>query len=255
VSRFWLGAGGIEGRSARLVTVGLLAAAAIGFVSGTRPAERRQPEAARAATGGAERAVRQAELRGLRRGPNGKMYEGAFERLAATGPAYGDVVETGPELRAEALSARAARRAWRGAPPVVPHPVTEQEVGACLGCHAEGLQLGSRAVPAVSHETKTNCLQCHALSRPEHEAVAALGGPPPVASWARLDEPGPGARAWKGAPPTIPHATQMRERCESCHGLHGRPGLRVPHPERENCQQCHASAGEGVSLRPPGLSP
>jgi len=32
----------------------------------------------------------------------------------------------------------------------------------------------------------------------------------------------------------------MRQDCTSCHGVTGLPGLRTPHPERFNCQQCHA---------------
>jgi nitrate reductase (cytochrome), electron transfer subunit len=49
-----------------------------------------------------------------------------------------------------------------------------------------------------------------------------------------------GERAGPGAPPTVPHATTMRERCSSCHGVAGALGMRSTHPWRESCTQCHA---------------
>ncbi|HRC56557.1 MAG TPA: hypothetical protein PKU97_11575, partial [Kofleriaceae bacterium] len=57
-----------------------------------------------------------------------------------------------------------------------------------------------------------------------------------------LPAPGRGERAWPGAPPTIPHTTWMRERCDSCHGVWGASGLRSTHPWRQSCTQCHAPA-------------
>jgi len=68
-------------------------------------------------------------------------------------------------------------------------------------------------------------------------------------------------RAYNGAPPTIPHATdQMSDaNCIACHTESLRIGDRLspilPHAELRNCQQCHVSAGyvpfEGDGLAAP----
>ena len=50
-----------------------------------------------------------------------------------------------------------------------------------------------------------------------------------------------GARAYEGAPPTIPHRTLMRENCMSCHGEGGTSAIRTSHPDRQSCTQCHAT--------------
>ncbi len=43
-----------------------------------------------------------------------------------------------------------------------------------------------------------------------------------------------------GSPPMIPHQLQMRESCVSCHAGPSAPKeIRVTHPERINCRQCH----------------
>lgn len=43
---------------------------------------------------------------------------------------------------------------------------------------------------------------------------------------------------------TIPHGTQLRSDCLSCHGPPGLVGLRTPHPDRQACVQCHAPNAE-----------
>lgn len=138
------------------------------------------------------------------------------------------------EQRKAALAARAARRAFDGAPPVVPHPVDNQGPVACLSCHRHGMRLAGRSAPAMSHKELASCTQCH---------VPGTAGPAPAVgsatSFVGLASPGKGDRAWQGAPPLIPHATHMREKCASCHGVNGRPGLRTSHPERVSCMQCH----------------
>ena len=62
-------------------------------------------------------------------------------------------------------------------------------------------------------------------------------------SFLGLAEPTAGQRASAGAPPTIPHATNMRINCVSCHGPNGESGLKSSHPWRTNCTQCHGPSG------------
>jgi cytochrome c-type protein NapB len=61
--------------------------------------------------------------------------------------------------------------------------------------------------------------------------------------------PEKGLRAWPGAPPTIPHPTNMRGECLSCHGPDGKVGMRSSHPWRVSCRQCHVE-GSGTDERP-----
>ncbi len=143
-----------------------------------------------------------------------------------------------------AVKRRAGRRAFDGAPPVVPHPVDATSSANCRVCHAEGLVVRDVVAPRMSHPEMGNCTQCH---------VPSGGGVPGVASeWSLAlaandfvgkASVGRGSRAWPGAPPTIPHATWMRENCSSCHGTTGLAGLRTSHPERALCTQCHVPDG------------
>ncbi|MCA9148527.1 MAG: hypothetical protein KDA92_04490 [Planctomycetales bacterium] len=137
------------------------------------------------------------------------------------------------------LAARAERRAFNGAPPVVPHAIELTNDAACFGCHSRGVQLGERIANPLSHEFLPNCLQCHAAPTPPPfaETVVAVAN-----NFQGLAAPLGGARAYAGAPPVIPHSTWMREQCLSCHGgNNGWPGLEVSHRWRANCLQCHAS--------------
>ena len=44
----------------------------------------------------------------------------------------------------------------------------------------------------------------------------------------------------EGSPPVIPHKLFMRENCLSCHAGPSAPKeIRMSHPERVNCRQCH----------------
>lgn len=84
--------------------------------------------------------------------------------------------------------------------------------------------------------------------------------PPPLSSNSFVGEQPvfPGARAWPGAPPTIPHTTFMRINCASCHGVAGALGMRSTHPFRDSCTQCHAPSAtrdqRSSSLVPVGNS-
>jgi cytochrome c-type protein NapB len=175
----------------------------------------------------------------IARGPNAD-FTSDLARLADQKPGLQEAVTNTESARAEALLARAAHRAFDGAPPVIPHPVDDNDVRSCSACHGEGRIIRGRIAARMSHPLYSNCTQCH----------APVGNPgfgpefPVENAFAGLIGPTQGPRAWTGAPPLIPHRTFMREDCMSCHGLAGRPGMRSTHPWRGNCQQCHAGSAE-----------
>jgi len=165
-------------------------------------------------------------------------------------PLY-DEAPADPQARAAVISQRAQRRAFDGAPPVVPHAIDQQNASSCLVCHEEGLRVGEVVAPRMSHETYANCTQCHVEST--NRALPPTGAShAPANGFSGLAAPGPGERAWPSAPPVIPHTTWMRENCTSCHGVLAPEGMRASHPLRENCVQCHAPSAELDQWRPAG---
>lgn len=226
----------------KLLNVGMaivLGAAVTGFFAGTR-ASPSPPMAAPPAprdTGSADASAgytyRQLRLR--QQGPNSEVTS-SLDRFREAGPKFGDPVMVTPAQRDETLAARAERRAYDGAPPVVPHPIDEQSAHACVACHQGGMRIEGRRVPVMSHEFLDNCTACHVTAAPR-----AFGEAPQLDNgFAGAPSPGPGASAFEGAPPTIPHPLHMRDNCAACHGLGGPAGLRTTHPELLNCRQCHA---------------
>lgn len=204
----------------------------VGFLTGTAGAPQhpeRAPLPEPAATGVVPQARSYREMRQTPRGqpqpwpPNG-----------------GETRTPLPESLKQALLERQRRRAYDGAPPTVPHPVRESSAAECMACHGDGLRLGSREAGLVPHDNFTNCNQCHAQERADVPVANGFEGKAPVAH---------GPRAWKSAPPQIPHTTHMRENCMSCHGPSGRSPMRSSHPERQSCTQCHASSAE-LDFRP-----
>lgn len=147
-----------------------------------------------------------------------------------------------------ALGDRARRRAFDGAPPVVPHPVRPGGAPECVACHLEGFALAGRRASLIPHQTFASCTQCHVSSAPSLAAEA--GGGPVVAasSFVGREAARAGETAYEGAPPAVPHSTWMRERCGSCHGADGRAALVTPHPERRSCLQCHPAVSEDGSF-------
>lgn len=155
-------------------------------------------------------------------------------------PAY-DLMQVNPPEVAEkqrSLRTRASRRAFNGAPPIIPHAVENTADAACYVCHGQGMRIGQRVANRMSHGFLANCMQCHAPPSPK-----------PFEQWvSEVDNgfdgvaaPMQGERAFPGAPPTVPHSTWMRQNCLSCHGQEaGWNGLQSTHPWRINCQQCHA---------------
>jgi nitrate reductase (cytochrome), electron transfer subunit len=150
------------------------------------------------------------------------------------------VLASDADARAAALAKRAEQRAYAGAPPTIPHPIAQSNGRECRTCHNDGGMFGATLVPARSHPQLEQCTQCHVPERsevpPSQHTFAVPSGFEPL-----LGAPAPSR--WSMAPPQMPHSSFMRERCETCHGAFGRPGLQTSHPERQNCLQCHAPAG------------
>lgn len=129
-----------------------------------------------------------------------------------------------------------SRRAYNGAPPVVPHPVDPQSFGGndCLQCHATGDYVSkyNAYAPIVPHPDLLSCNQCH-VSVNTSDLFAE-------SAWQPLGRPSLGDTVLLGSPPPIPHALQMHEDCVACHAGPAAPAeIRVTHPERESCVQCH----------------
>ena len=140
------------------------------------------------------------------------------------------------------LRRRAEGRAYKGAPPQIPHGISQRSAENCMICHGAGLKVGAAVAPTPTHAHLSNCTQCHVTVAMPTELTALTGVDDPVYNaFAGTTEPAGGTRAWEGAPPTIPHGTRMRTDCAACHGVDGIAGLRTSHPERGNCRQCHAS--------------
>lgn len=131
-------------------------------------------------------------------------------------------------------------RAYPGAPPSIPHPVAKElSLGdnTCNQCHKSGgfVAKFSAYAPITPHPELVNCRQCH-VTKNTNTTFKGF-------SFAKVTPPkvGEGANnALKGGPPMIPHQLQMRENCVSCHAGPSAPKeIRVTHPERINCRQCH----------------
>lgn len=170
-----------------------------------------------------------------------EQWLGSIDELAReTTPGLLEEIENPEAGKAETLAFRATRRAYAGAPPTIPHPVKEYGDFSCLACHREGVTINGRLAPPMSHEVKTQCTQCHIVSQPPMPGARTDSYLLSTENtFVGMPEAHDGERAWPGAPATIPHSTQMRTNCMSCHGLNGREGLRTSHPWRQNCQQCH----------------
>lgn len=234
-------------RRRRLVLVISAAATATalgGFFSGLNerhaPARTRPSFVSRAVEGRAPTYAQERE----RRHPNRLRHETNLAAMTAQRPGVLDPVPpTDDARRADALARRALRRAYDGAPPTVPHPVDQGAFPACLNCHRSGMDVAGRVAPAMPHGDLGSCLQCHVVSERPMAGEPVGGGPPADNSFEGLRPPLRGERAWLIAPPTIPHSTVMRGRCESCHGVLSQ-GIRSTHPWRESCAQCHAPSAE-----------
>ncbi|MDC1162435.1 nitrate reductase cytochrome c-type subunit [Tenacibaculum sp.] len=136
------------------------------------------------------------------------------------------------------LSSYYNNRAYYGAPPSIPHKVeSERNMGgnSCLKCHENGgyTDKFKAYAPVTPHPEMVNCRQCHV---PEHTKVLFKDS-----DFTKGTIPLAGINnALDGSPPVIPHQLQMRENCLACHAGPSAPKeIRVTHPERINCRQCH----------------
>ncbi|MCA9135769.1 MAG: hypothetical protein KDB00_03395 [Planctomycetales bacterium] len=196
-----------------------------------------------------------AEMRRLETGPTSQWkpsleqlhLESDFQRCITCHNPHTAEITPNPTDKLRSLATRASRRAFNGAPPVIPHAIEQTNDAACYACHGHGAKIGERVANRMSHGFLVNCLQCH-------------GAPPPTpfadvntavsSSFVGLPAPVSAPRAFPDAPPVVPHSTWMREQCLSCHGG-AWPGLEVTHRWRANCQQCHAlsaSSEQGVTV-------
>ena len=69
---------------------------------------------------------------------------------------------------------RALRRAYDGAPPVIPHPVRDGGAAECLACHATGFALAGRRASGVPHADFASCTQCHVVASGPFAATASM---------------------------------------------------------------------------------
>lgn len=145
---------------------------------------------------------------------------------------------------------RAERRAYDGAPPVIPH----MRMGTgCTNCHSQtGIQFGEMGfAPPMPHSIDADafarCEQCHVYA--EEQTVFAENDFIPLRQDLRK-----GRRATSTSPPVMPHPVFMRENCAACHtGPAAREEIRCTHPERVRCGQCHVPATDsGEFTRSPG---
>lgn len=216
-------------------------------ISITRPVEVIKPEARRDLTGATNVpvAVRYIDQDWSANGVNAAWRSSLVDFQQAPVPPPGGT--STPEQKRAALKDRAARRAYDGAPPVVPHPITQDSSASCLACHGQGMQVKDRFASKISHPAfGGSCTQCHVSTQHAFSAsdAALWAAPLTENSFQGKAAPAAGTRAWKGAPPTVPHRTLMRSDCMSCHGPSGLFALRTPHPERQSCVQCHVPAAE-----------
>ncbi|NNE43988.1 MAG: diheme cytochrome c precursor [Gemmatimonadetes bacterium] len=230
-------------RGTQIGLVAVMAVAGIGFVVGIddgvpRADIRYAERAPGTAEGGAgvRPATSYLDLRNQRPGANAGFRTSLEDLAAAAEPP--DVPE-GDLARRRALAQREERRAFNGAPPVIPHEADPVGSDACLSCHESSVRLADESAGGLPHPYYTNCQQCHVAESPLLEPVVLA-----ASSFEGLAAPDGGDRAWEGAPPTIPHSTWMRGNCLSCHGPNGQVGIRTSHPERVNCLQCHAPSAE-----------
>ncbi len=152
--------------------------------------------------------------------------------------ACGDKPQEQASAKPSPAPVRAERRAYEGAPPVIPHKPFGMR---CVQCHNET----GMSVPAVGyappspHENTagmsedSRCRQCHVEvnTTAEFRANSFRGVPQTMRK---------GERQHTLAPPTMPHPIHMRENCLACHtGPAARAEIRCSHPERTRCVQCH----------------
>jgi nitrate reductase (cytochrome), electron transfer subunit len=229
-------------RATQLFLAAVIGVAFIGFIVGIRqgvpthePPEFPLAEPVRDPVAGVVPATSYAEFDRRLYGPN-RDWRSTLEDLEQPEVDLFAPVHWDERTRRELLEARARRRAFDGAPPVVPHPIDQMSSTSCMACHGQGLFIAEAYAPKMSHEFMHNCTQCHVEQwAPDLAPAVEVSN-----VFLGLEARGAGERAWPGAPPTIPHPTFMRENCMACHGPAGPEPIRTTHPWQTNCMQCHA---------------
>jgi len=145
-----------------------------------------------------------------------------------------------------------SNRAYPGAPPYIPHQVLEKQgIGgnACLQCHENGgfVAKFNAYAPVTPHPELISCKQCHV----ENTTKTTFQ----LSNWFKISPPPLHQKALVSSPPVIPHSLQLRENCLACHAGPAAPReIKVSHPTRVNCRQCHVPAVEKVKTEIPDLS-
>ncbi len=170
-------------------------------------------------------------------------WNNVLTKLPQKPPSMAETVALTPAQRDQILIERFARRAFDGAPPVIPHAINSRDNESCIVCHAIGSNwiIAGRRAPEISHPYMSSCTQCHVSG--DRAGFARYAGPTGLkisSDFVGTLRPGAGSRAYPGAPPTVPHPVWMRQNCNSCHGPEQPHAISSPHPYRQNCLQCHA---------------
>lgn len=168
-----------------------------------------------------------------------------------------------PDAQLRTLATYRKIREYPGAPPRVPHGLTEDEYRGtrCNTCHQRGgyVERFGRYAPVTPHPEYTQCLQCHSVDA-MRVGITRTGNrpnvvctqchvdpdrkPPSLVSLDWVAEPWPTVVHTTAfdSPPPIPHRLQMRGNCIACHAGPGSvQEVRTPHPDRANCRQCHVA--------------
>jgi len=163
---------------------------------------------------------------------------GVFRRFNDTDMDYSNMPVD--ENHQRTLDTYYENRAYPGAPPSIPHPVKyKRSLGGntCNQCHQKGgfVAKFDAYAPVTPHPELINCRQCH-VTENTNSTFRAFDkdkmNPPKIGEGIN--------NAMPGSPPMIPHKLQMRENCIACHAGPSAPKeIRVTHPERVNCRQCH----------------
>jgi hypothetical protein len=177
----------------------------------------------------------------------GCVPEAMFDRLSGSSP-------QASSIRPTSFAVRAQRRAFDGAPPVIPHVPFGID---CVTCHTPtGKEIPTEgAAPANPHHgdpqagALENCRQCHLFSRTTTTFVAnTFEG--------RLQKRHTAERAHPAAPPVTPHSLSMRTNCVACHaGPAARPEIVCTHVELTNCVQCHLAVDPASKDQQPIFTP
>ena len=163
-------------------------------------------------------------------------------------------------------------RAYPGAPPRVPHGLTDEEFSrsSCNVCHLRGGWVArfNTYAPVTPHPEFSSCLQCHVardtlvgtpLPIPGESLTCRQCHVDPDADpeifvdldWRTVPWPETDMQAMPQSPHRIPHDLQTRGNCLACHSGPGAVvELRTDHPERVNCRQCHVQASEAATTFP-----